>query len=286
MHRLPWLTKTQRDLVSRRVVETVSQELYKRHWGAEAPGESAGRVPRFYIMDVRGLFMAAGILRYTLSQYGCAIYYRGQRKDWEPQVALLRGTHTKGDVRERVKWLEEALAVTQPVFDPPGVAEVREALLQHYGLPTRWLDVVDNAQTAAWFAHHHAESDEQNPNGSRDEASGYISALACPTDGQSYAKVIDLRVKPSEWLRPHVQQAWAIRSLRPNLGLGRFSFLQVCTFIVPRALLRQWSAYDVFTPAVFFPKENEDKGAYYWRRAEETLTSKGLLPTPWAKGAA
>jgi hypothetical protein len=284
MRWLPWLEIDQRELVSSRIRETVASEIYTRHWGAPAPGQSPGRIPRFYIMDIRGLFMAAGILRYTLGQLGTSVFYRGQRKDWEAQVALFRGTTTRVEARERERWLEAALVEAGRVFDPPGTPDAREALLQHYGLPTRWLDVVDNAQTAAWFAYHHSVADDPGAPGERDDASGYISAIACPTDGAKYARAFDLRAKPSEWLRPHIQQAWAVRAMTPTSGLGRLYYLQICTFIVPRSLLRQWSAYDVFTPAVLFPRENEDRGVYYWRRARQALTTAGLYPPPWSIG--
>lgn len=282
MRWLPWLTKTQRASVLQRLNDTVSNEVCKRHWGAPAPGVSPGGTPRFYIMDIRGLFMAAGILRYTLAQFQTSVYYRGQRKDWAAQVSLLRGAATRGEARVRVQWLTEALALTKPVFDPPSPSEEREALLQHYGLHTRWLDVMDNVQMAAWFAYHGAQV-EPDAVGQQDDGSGHITAIACPTKGGGYATAFDLRGKPSEWLRPHVQQAWAIRSTRPDIGLGNLHFLQASTFIVPRPLLRQWSAYETLTPEVVFPRENEDRGVYYWRRAQEQLARAGLYPPPWKK---
>ena len=35
--------------------------------------------------------------------------------------------------------------------------ECREALLQHYGIRTTWIDVVDNIWVALWFACHRAK---------------------------------------------------------------------------------------------------------------------------------
>ena len=52
-------------------------------------------------MDIRGLFMAAGILRYTLGQFGTRVLYRGQRKDWEAQCSLFRGVQKRA---VSVKW--------------------------------------------------------------------------------------------------------------------------------------------------------------------------------------
>ena len=278
---LPWLKKDQRDILSTRIKETVSHEICHRHWGVQAPGDSPGGIPRFYIMDIRGLFMAAGILRYTLNQYDTTVFYRGQRKDWETRISLLRDVKTKNEAQEREEWLKNALSVTQAVFDPLGGNDIREALLQHYGLPTTWLDVVDNVQTAAWFAYYNGNTENPNDSGERDDSSGYIYAIACPNGGIQVAYACDLRTKPSEWLRPHIQQAWAIRALKPTKELGRLHYLQVCTFIVPRTLLRQWSGYDVLTSRVMFPRENEDRGVYYWQRAMEELVAAKLYPVPW-----
>ena len=43
---------------------------------------------------------------------------------------------------------QNALESIMPVFDPIGIDDEREALEQHYGLKTRFLDVVDNVQFA------------------------------------------------------------------------------------------------------------------------------------------
>jgi len=277
MRHLPWLADTERQALYRRLDDTVSSELSGRHWGVRAPGPFPSDVRRWYIMDVRGLFLAAGVLRYSLAQHQTSVLYRGQCREWQIQVPLFRGVTRKAEARDRTAWLDLALSEIKPLFDPAGSPEEREALAQHYGLPTRWLDLVDNIQTAAWFAYHPSTT------GNRDDSTGYIYALAYPSNNKMFARAFDLRVKPSEWLRPHIQQAWAIRAAKPDSGLGRLSYLQVATFIIPRALLASWCGYNVFTSEVMFPNENEDRGSYYWRRAQELLSSRGLYPPPWLK---
>lgn len=279
MRHLPWLADADRQKFYRRLDATVSSELSRRHWGIRAPGSSPGGVRRWYIMDVRGLFLAAGILRYSLSQHKTMVLYRGQCRDWPIQAPLFRGVTRKPEAMGRIAWLDQALSEIATLFDPTGSSEEREALAQHYGLPTRWLDLVDNIQTAAWFAYHSSTT------GNRDDSTGYIYALACPSNGKAFARAYDLRVKPSEWLRPHIQQAWAIRAAKPDLELGRLSYLQVATFIIPRSLLASWCGYNVFTPEVMFPNESEDRGSYYWRQAQERLSSRGLYPPPWTKAS-
>ena len=279
MRHLPWLTPNQRTSLYRRLDDTVLQELYRRHWGSKAPGYSPGGVRRWYILDIRGLFLAAGVLRYTLAGFHTGVLYRGQRRDWEAQVPLFRGASRTSEAQERVRWLNSVLGEISPKFDPRGTADEREALAQHYGLPTRWLDTVDNLQTAAWFAYH---SDVSEPN-RLDDSVGYIYAFAFPISGAHYATAYDLRIKPSEGLRPHIQQAWAIRASDPDVRLGHLSYLQLATFIVPRPLLHGWCGYDVFTRDVMFPNRMEDRGSSYWKRATDLLLKKGLYPPPWTR---
>lgn len=175
--------------------------------------------------------------------------------------------------------LASTLAEIESVFDTAGTEDEREALAQHYGLPTRWLDVVDNIQTAAWFAYHSDGKDS----GRADDSVGYIYAFAYPTKANKYVRVYDLRLKPSEWLRPHIQQAWSVRATNPEIGLGKLWYLQVATFIVPRSLLSSWCGFGVFAPEVMFPNKVEDEGASYWSRAESLLVAKGLYPPPWKR---
>lgn len=260
-----------------RIRKIASGEIEKRHWGTRAPGRSPGGAPRLYILDIRGLFLAAGVLRYTLHSHGCGLLYRGQSRDWDLRCALLRGAADKHAVSDRLTWLSKALAEITRVFDPTGTADEREALAQHYGLPTIWLDLVDHLQTAAWFAYHRPDGDSQG----RDDAVGYIYAIAHPLGTNDEATAIDLRLKPSEWLRPHVQQAWSIRTKAPSKELGRLTHLHVCTFVVPRPLLGDWSAYSAISESVMLPNEHEDSGLRYWHRAEDALKAKGLLPVPW-----
>ena len=191
-------------------------------------------------------------------------------------------TQKRAEIIERQEWLARVISAARPVFDPTGTDDEREALLQHYGFPTRWLDVVDNVQTAAWFACDQSPTAAASGPGSRDASSGYISAIAVPMDGSKYASALDLRAKPSEWLRPHIQQARGVRLIQSHPKVMPMSFLQVCTFIVPTGLLEQWSAHGVLSHSVMFPTEQEDRGRYYARCAHDKVSAAGLLPASWS----
>ena len=125
-----------------------------------------------------------------------------------------------------------------------------EPLLQHYGLRTRWLDVVDNAWVALWFAchrlavehrryaHHQRRSAAQEPDGF-----AYVEVLSAgvqsptPVPGVSRsadARLVDLRYSsPSIYLRPHAQHGLLVASSDwtededPDLARLRLAILRI-----------------------------------------------------------
>jgi FRG domain len=106
-----------------------------------------------------------------------------------------------------------------------------EPLLQHYGLATTWIDLVDNIWVALWFACHKAHASgkrsqylhfETRLPGQTPDDFAYILLIAVDSEpggapgllkGKS-TELVDLRVTcPSIFLRPHaqpgpVQEAW------------------------------------------------------------------------------
>ena len=107
---------------------------------------------------------------------------------------------------------------------------VHEPLLQHYGISTTWLDVIDNIWVALWFAVHDVRvwgRSGQYIHFDRREIAGpasfgYIYLLAGEEDLTMHPRkgfmlsrsteVVDLRVAaPSIFLRPHAQHGLLIR---------------------------------------------------------------------------
>src|ERR1700722_4451721 len=113
--------------------------------------------------------------------------------------------------------------------------------------------------------------------GQADDAVGYIFLLAAPLHENAHCKLVDLRLKASNWLRPHVQQGFAVSMSDPLRASGRIDELHVATFIVPRPQLRSWSSYDTLGPEVMYSNAEEDQGLYYWRRSA-TLLKAQLSP--------
>ena len=266
---------------SQKMFRTINTELTKRNWGIRAKGKSLGGAPRYYIIDYRGFALASGIIRYyyykndqnkndqNKNDQNTMIFYRGQRQDWELRPSLYRGCKVKEDIEKVTKWHQNALSIISKYFDKSGDPEDREALAQHYGLRTRFIDIVDNIGTALWFAY-----DECQKEARQNESVGYIQIIAAPKEG---IEIIDLRRKPSEWLRPHIQQALCLRATSPEKDLGKLSKLVVATFVVPCTNLRIWSNYDNIPRDYFYPNSELDQGAVYWEKAREALINEKLL---------
>ncbi len=272
---LPWLSLADRNTFYTTFESSVETSLVARHWGGigRAALEPSGYT-ELYVLDMRGLLLAVGTLRYLLKAHKSAIFYRGQANH---HAHLTPGVYRtdkqlKSDEKDaREKRLEARLAAIATDFDPLGTPQEREALAQHYGLPTRCLDVVDHVQTAAWFAC------DRHDTSTRD-AAGHIYVLAVD-QGEDYARVVDLRCKPSNWLRPHFQQAYMLFPGPRALRQPDFNYACVAHFIVPRPLLCIWSNYESLSRAIMYPSSDKDQGAFFWEKAVNILKQGGLTPS-------
>jgi hypothetical protein len=162
-------------------------------------------------------------------------------------------------------------------------AGCREALLQHYGIRTTWLDVVDNLWVALWFACHHAKAlargseeylhfEKRIPTqrATPDADYAYVllleSAFFTPVDGHpghyrdDRSETIDLRVAaPSQFVRPHAQHGILVRKLsKAGLPVGDCSALHVGTIRVELAAALDWlgsaatlTCHSLFPPAYY-----------------------------------
>lgn len=94
------------------------------------------------------------------------------------------------------------------------------ALLQHYGVNTSWLDVVDDLRIAVWFATHDLKDGSVQPRRQDSDSgcSGWIFMLSTRSDA-GCLDVVDLReAHHGLSLRPHVQQAWSLRGSGRDLN--------------------------------------------------------------------
>ncbi|MBZ4488077.1 FRG domain-containing protein [Microbacterium sp. cx-55] len=154
-----------------------------------------------------------------------------------------------------------------------------EPLLQHYGIRTRWVDLVDNAWVALWFAcHEYVMTDGGNfaylrPRLLTSAASAYIVVVDIgptePTAIPGYwladtVRLIDLRYAvPSIYVRPHAQHGLLVA---PRGGLGGEAPMAVertvrAAIQIDLALAREWLGTGAMvTDYVLFPPAVRDEG--------------------------
>jgi hypothetical protein len=281
---LPWLTKTQKAKVRDLIENTIVKELRCRNWGDWANGTAQGGHHRLIVYDYKGLLLASGVLRYILGQYNTDLYYRGQRIDWPLLPSIFRTAKTKLDRTANIAWLGKALRhVKRAQFDFKGSSAEREALCQHYGLQTRWLDIIDNIHSALWFASYETKevAKEISATPKRNHNLGYIYLMAAPkSKNNKYSVIKDLREKPSQWLRPHIQQAFVVRLKDEMAFSSKFDHLAIMTICVPIEMARKWSNIETITEQDMFPNESFDDGLRFWNRAKDALNTAGLAKPP------
>lgn len=268
-----WLNKDERSTLKNRIAKTIPYELDKNRWGASAPGSHDG-IKHFYVADYRALNLVTGIIRYTLRNTNTKVFYRGQERDWDLIPSLYRNSKNEAEAITAENKLSRILEIAKIHFDPEGTDDEREALAQHYGLHTRWIDILDNIQSALWFAYDRTYAIPTRAE-QYDEDVGYIYILAFPDD-PSKVKILDLRQKPSQFLRPHVQQAYSLSTSSPRKELGKLSAYNVVTLLIPRSLLKLWCNYENIPSCYMYPNNVTDAGLRFWERAKEDIKSASM----------
>lgn len=256
------------------IITVIDKKLKSQHWGCLAPGKSSMDKPRFYIFDYRGISVVTGIIRYSLKSDSTYIFYRGQDKDWELKPSFYRKIENKTQLKQANIWYQNVLSILEKSFDYQGTSEERQALAQHYGMHTKYLDVVDNIQSALWFAYDNVTFSDN----CYDSSVGYVEVIAVNTQDFN---IIDLRNKPSKWMRPHVQQAYCVKSNNPDKNLGTLQNNLVLTMIIPKELLRIWSNYDNMPRYYVYPEEAHDDGLAFWNKSLEELRKAGIDINEW-----
>jgi hypothetical protein len=225
------------------------------------------------------LIQAVGYLKYARREQG-PVLFRGQNRLFPTMLpSLFRGVTANGGKASRDLAISEyvAEAVAKKAFIGKFPEYVREPLLQHYGIRTRWLDLVDNAWNALWFACQ--ESLATGPLGQylhfapSQLEDAYIVLLqggAESTEPDSpglltgkKALVIDLRrAAPSTYLRPHAQHALLMRrKAYPDVKSMDLSEFVVGVIKIKTSKARMWFGHgELMTTHHVFPPPYYDAG--------------------------
>ena len=168
--------------------------------------------------------------------------------------------------------LAHARRSTRGLFKAGVPRYATEPLLQHYGIRTRWIDVVDNLWVALWFACHkfvrtkeHIHVVRRNISDGDDEYV-YVITVAVPWGAterrpgfyshDNGVHVIDLRkAVPSFYLRPHAQHGLLVKPRSSGSDL-QFGALQI-----PLVQALEWLGSSVLlSPFGLYPPASVDTG--------------------------
>ncbi|MCO7527363.1 FRG domain-containing protein [Pseudomonas asiatica] len=203
--------------------------------GTEWVSDESTGAEALHVKDPHALIKAAGYLKFTHAgvEKSEAIYFRGERKIYESlSPTLFRGLHQSKAKEKKIIAVQSAIKNFQEscrIFQSFG-HYAHEPLLQHYGVSTSWVDVVDNIWVALWFSCHQAKSsgdggqylhfEKRVPTSINDYA--YILLIGADIERRNGQKpgyyfgknteLVDLRMAtPSVFLRPHAQHGLLFR---------------------------------------------------------------------------
>lgn len=197
----------------------------------------------YHVNSPHAFTQAAGYLKYTRGKTNEFIFFRGQRRLYGSLTpTIYRKIKTNRGIsnsHREINTFSERLRKTHNIFASLDKYSI-EATLQHYGLNTTWIDLVDNIWVALWFACHRAFSrgdgrflhfERRSPQVDSNPFA-YILLIATQSTPMSESipgyykgnttELIDLRIStPSLFLRPHAQHGvlFRIRSGREQRPL-------------------------------------------------------------------
>jgi len=195
------------------------------------------------------------------------VFLRGQPTDYPGMIPSLFRNLVEGNLMQRRQAYEELVANVYkdiPRFRFKG--EIGGAILQHYGVNTPWLDLVDNIFIALWFACWKRNGDESSFTYSlQRDGFGWVYFLEFPYGipdiqngiiSDDVARWCDLRAaRTSLVLRAHVQHGiFGARNDYPSYDLNQFVVAAIKFPIKEFANLTK-----SIKPNFMFPSDRYDK---------------------------
>ena len=228
----------------------------------------------YQIETVHDLTQFIGFGKYKNNSVG-NVYFRGQTSLYNGTMvpSLYRGR----DKLDNITWKYNA-RINKAIADKRIFSQydrsVFEPLIQHYGVKTPYIDLVDNVWVALWFALHQSKTVAINSHEyvyyyeSKEEYSYIVLLVSDALEETSRSGVykgsettlVDLRkATPSYFLRPHAQHAYMIR--KNERFPGDYSDLIVGVAKIPTSLGLQWLGKNEFlTLSSLFPSAYFDSG--------------------------
>ena len=210
-----------------------------------------------------------------------SIFREGQRQATRQKAAELLKRQID-EVRKSNKTFADAKQFSNRIV---------EALLQQYGLKTKWIDAVDNVWVALWFAcykvdEYHPEKEagerpfihmiRRDP---RKETTRFAYILLLKGQDGAETEMVDLRCEiPSLFIRPHIQHGLLVRkkhanAIKPNM----VSLIQEIIRIKLEDALEWLGTGRILTPEMMMPNPNFDWGFRKLLESERKMTSEKIL---------
>lgn len=201
-------------------------------------------VPIYLIDSFHALTQFVGFAKFKNRFYG-NVYFRGQTSLHAGKLipSVFRPSLTSTSVNYSERFITYNTRRKQALSSDKGFSSIEgraiEPLLQHYGIKTTWLDVVDNLWVALWFGLHKFSSviieDHEHVHITEEPLGQYAYLFLLAVDAQKEQEkyvssgpqripgvysgeetnVVDLRkAVQSYYLRPHAQHALMIQKKR------------------------------------------------------------------------
>jgi hypothetical protein len=228
----------------------------------------------YQIETVHDLTQFIGFGKYKNNEVG-NVYFRGQTSLYNGAMipSLYRGKKNLESITCKYGERINRIINTKRIFSQYD-RSVFEPLIQHYGVKTPYIDLVDNIWVALWFALHQAKNVPINSHEyiyyyDSSEEYAYIVLMvsdALEETGKfgvykgKETTLVDLRkATPSYFLRPHAQHAYMIR--KNEKYPGDYTDLIVGIARIPTSIGLKWLGTSEFLSlSSLFPAAYFDSG--------------------------
>lgn len=236
---------------------------------------ACGNIINIYLIEtVHDLTQFIGFGKYKNNQIG-NVYFRGQTDLYNGTMipSLYRGKTRLDSITWKYNERINKVIKGKRIFNQYS-RTVFEPLIQHYGVKTPYIDLVDNVWVALWFALHQAKTVAINSHEYvyyYESKKEYAYIILIASDAKTETKqfgvykgtdttLIDLRkATPSYFLRPHAQHAYMIR--KNEEFPGDYSDLIVGMAKIPTDIGFKWLGTNEFLSlSSLFPASYFDSG--------------------------
>jgi hypothetical protein len=229
----------------------------------EEDGEKILSIPNLQLLA--GFF---GYLKYKLAEEGNKVFCRGERGSHKTTILkLFRDSGITKDEIEKRKSVLDCVCSSLPQWYNASRFQRENVgpLLQHYGIKTYWLDLVDNIFTATWFALF----------GNSNEF-GYIKFFVKRNNNGEELYVKDLRENHSSLsLRLHCQHGISARQKTSSWDLES---IDMSNFMVAKVRIPCKSLCSInIRKDYMFPEENLDNTLKYLKKSRFSENVNGIL---------